>query len=216
MKYYEKIKMLRVNQHLTQADIANKIGVTKSAIAMYEKGEREPSLETIKKIAELLNVDMNYLFNSSEATHSEDDELMYKIDKPVEKAAQFCDRLSEALSLRNTKPAVLSYKTRISESALSHYIAGHYVPKFEKLNKIAYALHVSPEWLQGYDVPMESTPVFNDEKRVNQRPEAEEFPDDVIIYRVNSRTVRKHFSKKQLSAVITILESLPGETEEDI
>ena len=69
--------------------------------------------------------------------------------------ARHCDRLKEALKIREMKPSVLSYKTDISEASISHYIAGHYVPKAPKMKLMAQALRVSELWLSGYDVPME-------------------------------------------------------------
>ncbi len=68
--------------------------------------------------------------------------------------AKHCDRLRQALALRNMKPSVLSYKTGISEASISHYLAGHYEPKTKKMQAIARALHVSDAWLSGFDVPM--------------------------------------------------------------
>ena len=68
--------------------------------------------------------------------------------------AKHCERLKQALELRNIKPSILAYKTGISEASISHYIAGHYVPKSDKMEKMASALGVSSAWLTGYDVPI--------------------------------------------------------------
>ena len=68
--------------------------------------------------------------------------------------ARHCDRLREALSIRNIRPSMLAYKTGISEASISHYLAGHYEPKSQKMQILAKALHVSPAWLSGLDVPM--------------------------------------------------------------
>ena len=63
--------------------------------------------------------------------------------------AKFCDRLKEALAGSGITAAMLSHKTGISEASISHYLAGHYEPKRKKLDIIAAALGVSPEWLVG-------------------------------------------------------------------
>lgn len=73
--------------------------------------------------------------------------------------AKLCERLKEALQLRDMKPSVLSYKTGISEASISHYLAGHYEPKTQKIKAIAKALRVSDSWLSGYDVPMLSNDI---------------------------------------------------------
>ena len=56
-----QIKKYRSLKKMTQAEVAKKIGVTPSALAMYERGEREPGIDTLKKIAQVLSVDRNAL-----------------------------------------------------------------------------------------------------------------------------------------------------------
>lgn len=56
------IKKLRVEQKLTQKDLAKKIGVSESAVSMYERNEREPNMEIIKNIANVFDVEINKLY----------------------------------------------------------------------------------------------------------------------------------------------------------
>ena len=56
-----RLKPLRIARGFTQSDMAKKLGVTPSAYAMYERGEREPGIENLIKISEILNVDINIL-----------------------------------------------------------------------------------------------------------------------------------------------------------
>lgn len=56
MTFGERMKARRKEMHITQREMAEKLGVTNSAISTYEKGIREPSIETIKKIAQILDV----------------------------------------------------------------------------------------------------------------------------------------------------------------
>lgn len=55
------LKYLRAREGLSQADLAKKLGVAKSTISMYELGKREPDFETMESLADLFNVDMNFL-----------------------------------------------------------------------------------------------------------------------------------------------------------
>lgn len=55
------LRQLRLGKKLSQAELAEYIGVSKSSINMYERGEREPGFETIEAIADFFNVDMNHL-----------------------------------------------------------------------------------------------------------------------------------------------------------
>lgn len=56
---------LRVSSNLTQAELAEKLGVTYSAVSNYERGERVPNIETLETIADYFNVDMNYLLGKT-------------------------------------------------------------------------------------------------------------------------------------------------------
>jgi len=65
-KFNERLKLLRQESGLSQMDFAKQLGLSKSSINMYERGEREPSFETLEAIADYFNVDMNFLLGKSE------------------------------------------------------------------------------------------------------------------------------------------------------
>lgn len=69
--FKEMLKYLRVRDNLSQAELADKLGVSKSTISMYEVGKREPDFETLEAIADFFNVDMNFLLgkDGSENDH---------------------------------------------------------------------------------------------------------------------------------------------------
>lgn len=59
--FQTRLKELRLEEQLTQAELAAAIGISKSTISMYENGNREPDFETLEAFADYFNVDMNYL-----------------------------------------------------------------------------------------------------------------------------------------------------------
>lgn len=60
-----RLRQLRHEAGISQNDLAKQIGVSKSSVNMYERGEREPGFETLEAIADFFNVDMNYLLGAS-------------------------------------------------------------------------------------------------------------------------------------------------------
>lgn len=58
----ENIKDLRKRKKLTQKQLAELTGVTASTITKYELGSLEPNIDMIKKIAEVLKVDVIELY----------------------------------------------------------------------------------------------------------------------------------------------------------
>ncbi|MDY2628770.1 MAG: S24 family peptidase [Lachnospiraceae bacterium] len=59
------LKILRARENMSQAELAEKLGVAKSTISMYEVGKREPDFVTLEAIADFFNVDMNYLLGKN-------------------------------------------------------------------------------------------------------------------------------------------------------
>lgn len=56
MDQSEKIKKLRIQKGFTQKQLGEKAGISESTIRKYELGQRNPKLETLKKIALALGV----------------------------------------------------------------------------------------------------------------------------------------------------------------
>ena len=61
----ENIKWLRKRQHLTQEEIAKKIGVAKTTYASWEQGARSPKFKDALKIADYFGVDIDELLTGN-------------------------------------------------------------------------------------------------------------------------------------------------------
>jgi len=55
-----KLKNLRKSRKLTQAEFAEKIGVSRSTLSCYEIDQRTPSVKTLQHIAEMFGVGLDY------------------------------------------------------------------------------------------------------------------------------------------------------------
>ncbi len=79
-------RKIREQSGLTQQQLADKLGISRSAVGMYEKGEREPNFETLELIADTFNVDMNYLLGKKPTTEIIPDS--YYLNEDTKKIAQ--------------------------------------------------------------------------------------------------------------------------------
>ena len=52
------LRELRQKKDMSQTELASEVGVSKSTISMLEAKVRKPSLATVKKLAEVLQVDV--------------------------------------------------------------------------------------------------------------------------------------------------------------
>ena len=59
--FNDNLKEARLRSGLSQKEVAENIGVAKSTYSLYESGNREPNVNTIKKIADCLNVSADTL-----------------------------------------------------------------------------------------------------------------------------------------------------------
>lgn len=64
--FAERLRSLRQEKGWSQQRLADELKLSKSSVNMYERGEREPGFETMESIADLFNVDMNYLYGRTD------------------------------------------------------------------------------------------------------------------------------------------------------
>jgi putative transcriptional regulator len=82
MEFSERLKTLRKEARLTQVDVAEKLGVSQPAYASWERGIKKPTQENLVKIAQVLNVSVDYLVGLSEEKTDELDniELLFRMN----------------------------------------------------------------------------------------------------------------------------------------
>lgn len=61
MEFKDRLKQLRTEFGYSGEELGKKIGVSKAAIGNYESGYRKPRQEQLEAIADVFNVDMDFL-----------------------------------------------------------------------------------------------------------------------------------------------------------
>jgi transcriptional regulator with XRE-family HTH domain len=61
MTIAERIKRLRQESNMTQADLGKKLGVHQKQVSAYERGVNVPSTDILIKLAEVFDVTLDYL-----------------------------------------------------------------------------------------------------------------------------------------------------------
>lgn len=66
-----RIAALRKEAGLSQAQLAKQLGISPSAMGMYEQGRREPSMDTLVAMARVFQVSTDYLLTGAPAEREE-------------------------------------------------------------------------------------------------------------------------------------------------
>ena len=80
VNFSENIKKLRRQQHMTQKDLAERIGISKAMISAYETEMRYPSYDVLIKLAAVFGVTTDFLLglekkNTVDITDLDEEEI---------------------------------------------------------------------------------------------------------------------------------------------
>lgn len=64
------IKDIRTRKNLTQADVANALGVSSVVYSRYETGSRQPSIDVLIQLADIFGVTVDYLLGRQDIEDS--------------------------------------------------------------------------------------------------------------------------------------------------
>lgn len=68
--FYKRIKELRKRNKFTQQNMADMLNISLNGYQKYEQSERQPSLDMLVKIADILQVPTDYLLGRDEYLRS--------------------------------------------------------------------------------------------------------------------------------------------------
>lgn len=108
----EVLKLLREKNNISQEELSLRLGLSRPAITKYERNERQPSFDTIIKIADYFHVSIDYLLGRPTGMISEQ----------VTQINSLLNALDIELSSYKTLPEAITiykeYKTQIDELLL--------------------------------------------------------------------------------------------------
>lgn len=101
---YEKIKNLRVHSGMSQPQLAERLGVTKSAVNAWEMGTNSPSLSYIIRLAQVFGVSTDYLLGVNERLTVDITNLDELQKQAVTLMIKLFERDNEAIADKNKAP----------------------------------------------------------------------------------------------------------------
>ena len=85
MAMMNQLKLYRSRMGLTQEEVADKVGVSRQAVAKWEKGETLPDIESCVKMADLFEVPVDMLVRSLQEGKTDENRQMFGCVKMNEK-----------------------------------------------------------------------------------------------------------------------------------
>ena len=100
-----KIKELRVSKNLSMKQAAEELGMPYTTYINYEKGYREPNLETLKQLAKYFNVSVDSLMR----------------EESNDSKVAFYDRFQELCNEKGVSPSGVAIAAGINKGSVSYW-----------------------------------------------------------------------------------------------
>lgn len=182
----QRLKELRLNQQLSQVDIAEKLGISNGLYNKYEKKGVNPPYDTLQKLSKIYGVSIDYILgndtvpNGSEASPTQ---------------IEFSRNLKELRKQKGVTQQQLADILCVDKTSISKWENGSNYPNQNIQVMIADYFGVSVDYLLGRDTP--TTKSIDDK-----------IFDDFIKSLGISKADLVRLTKEQLSVIRTTLSAL--------
>lgn len=65
-EYIERIKDLMSEERISQAELARSVGISQSAVCNWLNGKKEPSIDSLWRLADFFDVSVDYIIGRKE------------------------------------------------------------------------------------------------------------------------------------------------------
>jgi transcriptional regulator with XRE-family HTH domain len=125
-----KIMEVRKSMNMTQAQLAEEVGVTGGAISQFEKGTTKPTLVMLQKLTDVLGIDLVLMTSDSKSYVRQEDLHPRSLGAKIE----------EARKKMKLSQAALADLVGVSRASISLYETGGGKPSLKVLESLADAL----------------------------------------------------------------------------
>ena len=138
----KRIRQRRKELGLSQEELAARMGFkSKQSVSNVEIGRDNLTTDRVTAFAKALDCSESYLMGWADDT------------KDI-KNATFKERINDLMKMYAMKQADFCLRTGLDKSIVSLYVSGKREPAQDNIFIISRAFEIDPEWLMGYDVPM--------------------------------------------------------------
>jgi transcriptional regulator with XRE-family HTH domain len=96
---HEQIKRMRERRGISQEELANRLGLTRGRLSMYEIGKREPDVDTLSKMADFFGVSLDVLTDRNEVSKGlKGESLADELPRATPEERDFADWVKDHIS----------------------------------------------------------------------------------------------------------------------
>lgn len=144
-KFCIRLKELRISRDLSQQKLADIVGISKSSINMYERGEREPGLELLETFADYFNVDMDYLLGKCDIPRKN-----LLINSIAVNNLDIGNRLKALRERQQLTQEEVGKYIGVTKATINRYETGEINIKRTAAIKLAKVLKTTPQYIMGW------------------------------------------------------------------
>lgn len=138
----QKLREERKKRGYTQEEMAKLLAIGQSAYAKWENGRTEPTLDNIIKLANILDVTVDYLLGRS-------DNFSNTIVLSKNNMKSLSKRLKELRLEKNQTQQQLADELGVNRVNVTRWEKGNTEPSFSKLIELSKLLNTTPNYLLG-------------------------------------------------------------------
>ncbi len=99
----KKIKRIMFEKNINQSDLAKKLGITRGVVSNLFTGNKNPRIETLEKIAEVLEVPFEYFISKQKTAEFEDkkENLNDNLKQLIEKQSRIIEEMNKKFEAEN-------------------------------------------------------------------------------------------------------------------
>ena len=101
IRFKDRLKALRKQNHYTQADVAKQLHISKSAYGYYEQGKTIPDAYTLNRLADIFNVTIDYIVGRTNASLAATNKNSIVVEDDLER--EELRKIQEARNKMNNK-----------------------------------------------------------------------------------------------------------------
>jgi transcriptional regulator with XRE-family HTH domain len=96
-RFREQLRFYRDRRRLTQTELGNRSGIAPAAISHFETGQRVPSLESLVKLADALDVPVDALLGRATSNATALDPILLKASQASSEVRETVRKVAAAL-----------------------------------------------------------------------------------------------------------------------